>query len=95
MTLISYGFRLPSAVDNRPLNFAEFSKSIPDAIFLSATPGPFEIAQSQKFNSKTELLVRPTGLLEPTMEIRPVGNQIKDVIEEIGKHAQKANERFL
>ncbi len=79
-TLIDYGFRLPSALDNRPLNFPEFEKLIKQAVYVSATPGPYEHANSQQV---VEQLVRPTGLLEPTIEIKPTKGQIDDLIHEI------------
>ena len=83
-TLIEYGFRLPSAVDNRPLNFKEFEQKAAKTIYVSATPGPYE-----KKNACVEQLIRPTGLLEPTIEIRPTKNQIKDLIKEIKKRVLK------
>ena len=79
-TLIDYGFRLPSALDNRPLNFPEFENLINKAIFVSATPGPYEYKNSQQV---VEQLVRPTGLLEPTVEVKPTKGQIDDLIHEI------------
>ncbi|MGA2368842.1 MAG: excinuclease ABC subunit UvrB [Dehalococcoidia bacterium] len=79
-TLIDYGFRLPSALDNRPLNFPEFENLINKAIFVSATPGPYEYKNSQQV---VEQLVRPTGLLEPTIEVKPTKGQIDDLIHEI------------
>ena len=79
-TLIDYGFRLPSALDNRPLNFPEFEKLITQAVYVSATPGPYEYKNSQQV---VEQLVRPTGLLEPTIEIKPSKGQIDDLIHQI------------
>ena len=79
-TLIDYGFRLPSAMDNRPLNFTEFENLINHVIFVSATPGPYEYKNSQQV---VEQLVRPTGLLEPTIEVKPTKGQIDDLIHEI------------
>jgi len=79
-TLIDYGFRLPSALDNRPLNFPEFEKLIKQAVYVSATPGPYEHEHSQQV---VEQLVRPTGLLEPTIEIKPTKGQIDDLIHEV------------
>ncbi|MFA5400685.1 MAG: excinuclease ABC subunit UvrB [Dehalococcoidia bacterium] len=90
-TLIDYGFRLPSALDNRPLNFPEFEKLIKRAIYVSATPGPYEHANSRQV---VEQLVRPTGLLEPTIEIKPTKGQIDDLIHEIKTRVVKA-ERCL
>ncbi|OGF76259.1 excinuclease ABC subunit B [Candidatus Giovannonibacteria bacterium RIFCSPHIGHO2_12_FULL_44_29] len=95
-TLVEYGFRLPSALDNRPLKFEEFEKKIGQAIFVSATPGPYEILKSKE--NIVEQLVRPTGLLDPIIEVRPAsppaGGQIKNVEEEILK-AVKNKERVL
>ncbi len=79
-TLIDYGFRLPSALDNRPLNFPEFENLINNAIFVSATPGPYEYKNNRQV---VEQLVRPTGLLEPTIEVKPTKGQIDDLIHEI------------
>jgi len=79
-TLIDYGFRLPSALDNRPLNFPEFERLVNQAVYVSATPGPYEYKNSQQV---VEQLVRPTGLLEPTIEIKPTKGQIDDLIHEI------------
>ncbi|MBT5200896.1 MAG: excinuclease ABC subunit UvrB [Thaumarchaeota archaeon] len=89
--LITYGFRLPSAFDNRPLKFEEFEKYIQNTIFVSATPADYE----KKISSKiAEQLVRPTGLLDPLVEIRPTKNQMDDLIQEINKKAAKS-ERVL
>jgi excinuclease ABC subunit B len=90
-TLIEYGFRLPSALDNRPLSFEEFEKKIRQVIFVSATPGPYEMSKIQKQKSRllVEQLIRPTGLLEPSIEIRPTKNQVKDLIKEIKKRVKK------
>lgn len=86
-TLIDYGFRLPSALDNRPLRFEEFMRRIPNFVALSATPNDWEVSMS---DGKTiELLVRPTGIPDPEVEIRPVTNQVADVIEEIKKTTAK------
>jgi len=79
-TLVDYGFRLPSALDNRPMNFAEFNNHINQAIYVSATPKPYEYERSQQV---AEQLVRPTGLLEPTVELKPVKGQIDDLIHQI------------
>jgi len=79
-TLIDYGFRLPSALDNRPLNFEEFSSHINQVIYVSATPKPYEYEHSQQV---VEQLVRPTGLLEPTVEVKPVKGQIDDLVYQI------------
>ena len=90
-TLIDYGFRLPSALDNRPLNFPEFEKIINQAVYVSATPGPYEYKNSLQV---VEQLVRPTGLLEPTIEIKPSKGQIDDLIHEIKLRVAKG-ERCL
>ena len=79
-TLVDYGFRLPSALDNRPLNFEEFNQRIHQVIYVSATPKPYEYEHSQQV---VEQLVRPTGLLEPTVEVKPVKGQIDDLIYQI------------
>jgi len=91
-TLINYGFRLPSALDNRPLNFAEFESKIKKVIFTSATPNTWEIAKSN--NTVIEQLVRPTGIPEPEILIKPTNNQIPDLIERIKERVSK-NERVL
>ncbi len=79
-TLIDFGFRLPSALDNRPLNFEEFNERINQVIYVSATPGPYEYEHSQQV---VEQLIRPTGLLEPTVEVKPTAGQIDDLIDQI------------
>lgn len=89
--LIDYGFRLPSAYDNRPLTFEEFEKYLRNVIFVSATPGPYELKSSWKV---AEQLVRPTGLVDPKVEIRPTKNQMNDLIGEIKLRA-KNNQRTL
>jgi excinuclease ABC subunit B len=89
--LVTYGFRLPSAYDNRPLKFEEFEKYIKNTLFVSATPGEYEKKIS---NNIAEQLVRPTGLLDPEIEIRPTTGQMDDLIAEIAKRAEK-NERVL
>ncbi len=89
--LVNYGFRLPSALDNRPLRFDEFEKLTPQTIFVSATPGPYEAQHSHDI---AELLVRPTGLLDPEVEIRAVGTQVDDLLSEVKKRAA-VNERTL
>jgi len=91
-TLIDFGFRLPSAIDNRPLNFAEFEKRQKQTIYVSATPADFETHKAGK--NIIEQLIRPTGLLEPSIEIRKTENQIKDLIEEVKKQVIK-KERTL
>ncbi len=89
--LIDYGFRLPSAYDNRPLYFEEFEKRINQAVFVSATPGDYEKENSDGF---TEQLIRPTGLLDPEIEVRPIEGQVDDLLGEIKKTTQ-AGERVL
>lgn len=86
-TLIDYGFRLPSALDNRPLRFEEFMRRVPNFIASSATPSDWELSMSK--GKKVELLVRPTGIPDPLVDIRPVKNQVSDVIEEIKKTVAK------
>ena len=90
--LIEHGFRLPSAIDNRPLTFQETFAGIPQTVYASATPSEFELAKSK--NNIVEQLIRPTGLLEPAIEIRPTANQIQDAIKEIEKRKAK-NQRVL
>lgn len=90
--LVDYGFRLPSALDNRPLKFEEFEKKINQVIYVSATPGDYEL---EKVNGKfVEQIIRPTGLLDPTIEVRPTKNQIDSLVEEINKRIQN-KERVL
>ena len=79
-TLVDFGFRLPSALDNRPLNFAEFERHINQMICVSATPGPYEYEHSSQF---VEQVIRPTGLVDPTIEIKPTEGQIDDLIYQI------------
>ena len=91
-TLVKYGFRLPSALDNRPLKFDEWEQMVNSAIFVSATPGPYEMEKCK--GVFVEQVIRPTGLVDPLVEIRPVKNQIDDLIAEIRKRAA-AKERIL
>ena len=91
-TLIDFGFRLPSAIDNRPLNFHEFEERQKQTIYVSATPAEFELKKSGK--NVAEQIIRPTGLLEPLIEIKKTENQIKDLMEEIKKETAK-NHRVL
>jgi len=93
-TLIDYGFRLPSALDNRPLRFEEFMRRVPNFIASSATPNEWEISMSKK-EGVVELLVRPTGIPDPLVEIKPVKNQIVDVIEEIKKTVAKGQRTLV
>lgn len=90
-TLVEYGFRLPSALDNRPLKFNEFEDHINQIVFVSATPGPYELEHSE---SVVEQIIRPTGLLDPEIEVRPTENQIDDLVAEIRKR-EKKKERVL
>ena len=90
-TLVEYGFRLPSALDNRPLRFDEFEKLMPQSIFVSATPGSYEM---EHCSTVVDQVVRPTGLVDPEVEIRPVTTQIDDLLSEI-RHRVAANERVL
>ena len=90
-TLVEYGFRLPSALDNRPLKFDEFEKKISQAIYISATPGDYELELAQ---NKVDQIIRPTGLLDPTIEIKPSLGQIDDLVGEIKSRIEK-NERVL
>ncbi len=83
MALVDYGFRLPAALDNRPLNFNEFEKLAPQTLYVSATPGDYELEKTE--GVFVEQVIRPTGLLDPTIEIRPVVNQVDDLLDEIDK----------
>jgi len=91
-TLVNYGFRLPSAMDNRPLKFAEFEKKINQVIYVSATPGDYELEKVN--NEVVEQIIRPTGLLDPTIEIRKTEGQIDDIVGEINNRI-KNNERTI
>ena len=84
--LVEYGFRLPSALDNRPLNFEEFEQVVPQAVYVSATPGPYERKNSQQI---VEQIIRPTGLLDPKIDVRPTQGQIDDLLEEIRQVVNK------
>jgi excinuclease ABC subunit B len=90
-TLVEYGFRLPSALDNRPLRFDEFLQKVPQMVFVSATPGSFELRHSTVVS---EQLIRPTGVVDPEVEIRPTKNQIDDLLNEI-RRREEAGERVL
>lgn len=91
-TLVDYGFRLPSALDNRPLNFTEFESHISQMMFVSATPGPYE-AEHELL--RTEQVIRPTGLLDPKIDVRPVKGQIDDLVGEINKTVAKKNKVLI
>jgi excinuclease ABC subunit B len=90
-TLVDYGFRLPSALDNRPLRFDEFLGKVPQLVFVSATPGPFELRHSTRI---TEQLIRPTGVVDPDVELRATKNQIDDLLNEI-RRREEVGERVL
>jgi excinuclease ABC subunit B len=90
-TLVDYGFRLPSALDNRPLRFDEFLHKVPQMVFVSATPGPFELRHSTRI---AEQLIRPTGVVDPEVELRATKNQIDDLLNEI-RRREEAGERVL
>ena len=92
MNLVDYGFRLPSALDNRPLNFEEFESLINKVIFIGATPSDYELTCSG--GSIVEQIIRPTGLLDPPIDVRKSDNQIDDIIDEIQKRIEK-EERVL
>ncbi|ABI39134.1 Excinuclease ABC subunit B [Shewanella sp. MR-4] len=91
-TLVEYGFRLPSALDNRPLKFEEFEQLMPQTIYVSATPNPYELEKSD--GEIVEQVVRPTGLLDPELEVRPVSIQVDDLLSEVAKRVA-VNERVL
>ncbi len=91
-TLVQYGFRLPSALDNRPLQFEEFEERAGQRIYVSATPGPYELERSE--GEVVEQVIRPTGLMDPEIDVRPVGNQVDDLLQEIRARVD-AGERVL
>ena len=91
--LVDYGFRLPSALDNRPLKFKEFESLVNQAIYVSATPGPYEMEKTG--GEMVEQIIRPTGLLDPIVEVRPTENQIDDLIEEIYKTTEKGDRALV
>ncbi len=91
-TLVDYGFRMPSALDNRPLTFEDFENRVTQAVYVSATPGPYELTKSAGI--VIEQLIRPTGLVDPEVEVRPVKGQVDDLVEEIRKRAEQ-NQRVL
>ena len=91
-TLVDYGFRMPSALDNRPLNFEEFEHRVNQVVYVSATPGPYELTKSG--GVVVEQVIRPTGLVDPETEVRPVKGQVDDLLEEIRVRAAR-NERVL
>ena len=91
-TLVEHGFRLPSAMDNRPLRFEEFVERIGQTVYLSATPGPYELARAT--GAPVELLIRPTGLVDPEVVVKPTKGQIDDLIHEVRQRAER-HERVL
>ena len=91
-TLIDYGFRLPSALDNRPLQLSEFEKHVHQILYVSATPGDYELARTK---NKTEQLIRPTGLLDPEIEVRPIQGQIDDLVGEINQRIKQHERVFV
>jgi excinuclease ABC subunit B len=92
LTLVEYGFRLPSALDNRPLSFEEFEAVVPQVIYVSATPADYELRKAQ--GVVVEQLIRPTGLMDPAISVRPAEHQVDDLIGEIGRRTER-NERIL
>src|SRR6185312_1220643 len=86
-TLVDFGFRLPSALDNRPLKFSEFEMLVPQSIYVSATPGPYELKKTG--GVVVEQVIRPTGLVDPAIEIRPIEGQVDNLIQEIEAAAAK------
>jgi excinuclease ABC subunit B len=92
ITLIDYGFRLPSAADNRPLTFQEFEGHINQAVFVSATPGPYEYEHSEQV---VELIIRPTGLIDPSVEVKPTVNQVDDLVEQIRERIDKGQRALV
>ena len=92
LSLVEYGFRLPAALDNRPLNFNEFETLAPQTIYVSATPGDYEMEKTE--GVFVEQVIRPTGLLDPIIDVRPVGNQVDDLLEEVDKTI-KMGDRIL
>lgn len=91
--LVDYGFRLPSALDNRPLKFAEFESLVNQAIYVSATPGPYEMEKTK--GQMVDQIIRPTGLLDPKVEVRPTENQIDDLMNEIYKTTEKGDRTLV
>lgn len=92
LTLVDYGFRLPSALDNRPLQFEEFEQHIYQAVYVSATPGPYEREYSQQI---VEQIIRPTGLLDPVIEVRPVQGQVDDLVYEVKQRVKKGQRALV
>src|SRR5699024_4487727 len=90
--LVDYGFRLPSALDNRPLQLTEFEKHVNQVIYMSATPGPYELAET---DDVVQQVIRPTGLLDPTIEVRPIMGQMDDLVGEINKRIERDERTFV
>ena len=91
-TLVDYGFRLPSALDNRPLNFQEFEAKIHQMMFVSATPSEYETVHEQM---RVEQIIRPTGLLDPPIDVRPIAGQVDDLITEVNKETERKNKVLI
>src|SRR5438046_23991 len=91
-TLVDYGFRMPSALDNRPLTFEEFEHRVNQVVYVSATPGPYELTKSA--GVVVEQVIRPTGLVDPPIEVRPIRGQVDDLLHEIRGRASR-NQRVL
>ena len=90
--LVDYGFRLPSALDNRPLRLEEFEQHVNQIVYVSATPGPYEMEQTE---TVVQQIIRPTGLLDPEVEIRPIMGQIDDLVGEIHERIEKDQRVFV
>src|SRR5207249_4232179 len=93
LTLVEHGFRLPSALDNRPLRFDEWEKRVQQTLFMSATPGPYELERCG--GEVVEQLIRPTGLVDPLLHIKPARGQVPDLIQEIGRAARNVNAEVI
>jgi excinuclease ABC subunit B len=93
LTLIEHGFRLPSALDNRPLNFPEFEDRVNQVLYVSATPGPYELKKTGR--KVVEQIIRPTGLTDPEVEVRPVRGQVEDLLSEISLRAKKGQRTLV
>ena len=91
--LVAYGFGLPSALDNRPLNFEEWEQRVRQIVFVSATPGPYELVKAKGI--VVEQVIRPTGLMDPPIEVRPVRGQVDDLLQEIRQRAMTLGQRVL
>src|SRR5438045_8979577 len=91
--LVAHGFRLPSALDNRPLTFEEFEHRVNQVLYVSATPGPYELTKTS--GVVVEQIIRPTGLLDPEIEVRPVKGQVDDLLGEIRKRVERKQRALL